>query len=130
MSLSYQYKTLREDSVLTTIPEFTQVRWKDDNLNLSWENQVVLYVKFVKWSLDSMIMKVYFSPDNIDYFQECSIDINSGVGTVNKFDYSFTSNGNYRIPIPIKDKYMKISVEWSGNVSGSSCKIINITWTA
>lgn len=130
-NLSYQHKELRADAVLTnSYVSSSVVRGLDDNLDLTWENQVILYIKFTKWSLSSMELKIEFSPDDINYYRESSVDIVSGTGTVNAFEYTFTSDGNYRLAIPIKDKYMKVSVKGTGTVTSSNCGIVNITWTA
>jgi len=130
VNLSYQYKEIREPSILSASYVSTLVRWINDNLDLTGENQIVLYIKFIKWSLDSMEMKIEFSPDNIDYYQESSVDIMNGTGTVNKFEYMFTSQWSYRVAVPIKDKYMKVSIKGTGDPTWSSCSIINITWQA
>tara|TARA_R110002012_G_scaffold103781_2_gene243823 strand:+ start:2437 stop:2661 length:225 start_codon:yes stop_codon:yes gene_type:complete len=74
-----------------------------------------------------MELKIEFSPDDINYYRESSVDIVSGTGTVNAFEYTFTSDGNYRLAIPIKDKYMKVSVKGTGTVTSSNCGIVNIT---
>jgi len=46
---------------------------------------------------------------------------------VNLFEYTITASGQYRIAIPVKDKYMKISAKGTGTVTSSSLKITNIT---
>ena len=74
-----------------------------------------------------MEMKVDFSNDGITYFQETSLAISGGTGTVSLFEYTFTATGTYRIAVPIKDRYMKVSVKGTGTVTNSLCQISTVT---
>ena len=129
-NLDYEQVVIREAAILTNSYVASTVRGLDDNLSLTSKNQVILYVDFTIGSLTSLELKVEFSPDGVTYFQETSIDVSSGTWTVNLFEYTITASGQYRIAIPIKDKYMKISAKGTGTVTSSSLKITNITWLA
>lgn len=91
------------------------------------KNQVILLVNFTKGSLTSMEMKIDFSPDSVTYYQETSLAISGGTGTVSLFEYTFTATGTYRIAVPIKDRYMKVSVKGTGTATSSLCQIDAIT---
>ena len=128
--LDYEALVIRDAAVLTNSYVATTIRWINDNLDLTEKNQLVLLMDFTIGSLTSLEMKIDFSWDNIDYYQETSLDISWGIWTVNLFEYTFDETGKYRIALPIKDKYMRLSVKGTWTVTGSSLKITSITWLA
>lgn len=130
MNRDYELIVIRDAAILTNSYVASTVRWSSDNLTLTDKNQVVLYVEATLGSLTSIELKAEFSWDNITYYQESSIDVSGGTGTVSLFEYTLTASGNYRLAIPIKDKYMKISAKGTGTVTSSSLKITNITGMA
>lgn len=125
--MDFESKSIRDSAILTNSYVAADVRGLADSLILTDKNQVLLLVDFTKGSLTSMELKVDFSFDGVTYFQETSLDISSGTGTVNLFEYTFTATGKYRIAVPIKDRYMKVSVKGTGTVTSSLCQINTIT---
>ena len=74
-------------------------------------------------------MIVEFSHNNVDYYQETSLDTNTwAIWTINLFEYTFTETWKYRVSFPIKDKFMRIKVKWTWTVTNSLLKITSITW--
>ena len=130
MAMDFENKVIRESAILTNSYVASDARGLNDSLVLTDKNQVILLVDFTKGSLTSMEMKVDFSHDGITYFQETSINISGGTGTVSLFEYTFTATGKYRIAIPIKDKFIRASVKGTGTVTSSLCEITTITWIA
>ena len=128
--LDYEYKVIRESEQLTVWYVASWVRGESDNLDLTGKNQVILLVDLSLWNLTSMEMKAEFSHNNIDYYQETSLDVSWGTWIANLFEYTFNEDGKFRIAYPIKDRYMRISVKWTWDSTGSLCKITNITWLA
>jgi len=104
------------------------VRWYNDNLDLSWKNQVVLLLDLTLWSLTSCVMKVEFSHDNIDFYQETSFEVLGWIWNVNLYEYNINDSWKYRISFPIKDKFMKISIKGAWTTVWSLLKITSITW--
>lgn len=91
-------------------------------------NQAMVLVNFTKGSLDSLEVKVEFSPDNSTFFQEsyeASASSTSNISTVviEPKVYQMAATGKLRIPIPIKDRYVKISVKGTGTVDNSACAV-------
>lgn len=86
-------------------------------------NQLVLYVPFTKGSLTTAELKVEFSDDNLTYFQETSDVITSGNAASTAYVHQVSADGNYRYLIPIKDKYIKVSIKGTGTVTSSSAAI-------
>lgn len=129
-NLDYEQVVIRDAAILTNSYVASIVRGLNDNLSLTSKNQVILYVDFTIGSLTSLELKAEFSPDDTTYYQETSIDISGGTGTVNLFEYTITASWQYRIAIPVKDKYMKVSAKGTGTLTSSSLKITNITWLA
>lgn len=130
MSEKYTHKVIRDSAILTTSYVSTVIRWEGDNLDLTTSNQSIILVDFTIWSLTSMEMKFESSNDWINFYQESSLDISSGTWTVNLFEYSFSATWKYRIAIPLKDRYIRLSVKWTGTVTSSLCKIELVTWVA
>lgn len=91
------------------------------------QNQLVIYLDFTKGSLTTAELKVEFSPDNSDYYQETASSVTAGVDTNTLVEHQVSATaGKYRIAIPIKDRYIKISVKGTGTPTSSSAKVTAI----
>lgn len=81
------------------------------------KNQLQLYVH-VALAGGTGFLKVEFSDDNITYYQETSSYIAAPPGAATSIDrfieHEFDTSGNYRIAIPIKDRYIKVSIKVTG----------------
>jgi len=128
MNLGYEIKVIRDAAILTNSYVSTDIRGLNDNLDLSDRNQVELYVDFTIWSLTSLDMIVEFWSCWTEYYQETSMEINWGIWTINLFERQFTESWKFRISFPIKDKFMRIRVKWTGTVTSSSLQITSVTW--
>lgn len=121
MDLLYSKKTLRESAVLTgsyvasTVYGPTGVSNRDPVSN----NQLMLYIGFTIGSLTSAELKVEFSDDGTTYYQETSSSVLSGTSTDRVVEHTFTATGNYRLAIPLADRYIKVSVKGTGTVTSS-----------
>jgi len=124
----YEIKVIRDNAILTNAYITTSIRWFNDNLDLTGKNQVVLLLDFIIWSLTSLDMQIEFSSDNVEYYQETSLEIVWWIWIVNLFEYTFNETWKYRISFPIKDKFMRIKVKGTWLVTSSSLKITSITW--
>jgi len=82
-------------------------------------NQLILYVTFTKGSLTSAEFKVEFSPDNSTFYQESAMLIAGGTVTDSIAEHSVTATGNYRICIPMNDRYVRVSAKGTGTVTNS-----------
>ena len=128
--LDYEEKVIRDATILTNSYVSATVRWIDDNLNLTEKNQVMLYLDLTLGSLTACVMKIEFSADNIDFYQETSFEVLWWIWNVSLYEYNFVDTGKFRLAFPIKDKVMRVSVKWTWTVTNSSLKIISITWLA
>ena len=86
-------------------------------------NQLIIYASFTIGSLTTAEIKVEFSSDNSTYYQETSMSINSGVVSESLAYHQLSATGNYRICIPMNDRYAKISVKGTGTATGSAMAI-------
>lgn len=89
-------------------------------------NQLILYVAFTKGSLTSAEFKVEFSPDNSTFYQESAMLIAGGTITDSVAEHTITATGNYRIAIPMNDRYVRVSAKGTGTVTNSSMGITAI----
>ena len=87
------------------------------------ENQLVLLVTATLGSLTSIEIKVEFSDDDATFFQETFGVISGGTDTLSLGEHTITSDGNYRIPIPIADRFLRIAAKGTGTVTGSSLAV-------
>jgi len=94
------------------------------------QNQLILLVDFTLGSLTSAEIKVEFSNDGTTYFQETNGSVSSGTTTLALNEYSMTATGKFRIPVPIKDRYIKISAKGTGTVTSSTMTINAVTGVA
>jgi hypothetical protein len=87
------------------------------------QNELLLYIDFTLGSLTDAQIKIEFSNDGITYFQECSGLVSAGVETDSLLVHKLTGTGKFRIPVQIKDRFIKISVIGTGTVTSSSMAI-------
>ena len=87
------------------------------------ENQLIINVTFVKGSLTSAQIKVEFSNDSSNYYQETVQNISGGTSTDSLLVHSIDTTGGYRIAVPIKDRFIKISAIGTGTATNSSMTI-------
>lgn len=93
------------------------------NGNPSTFNQLIVLVDFTIGSLTDAQLKIEFSHDGTTYYQESFSSISGGTDTVSLGVHKFTATGKYRIAIPIKDNFIKISVIGTGAVTSSSITV-------
>lgn len=100
----------------------------DDAVDIYGYNQLVLYVPITIGSLDSVEIKIELSPDNgSNWFQETTdASPSSGAIVESVVIRQFTASGNYRIPIPISDRRVRVSVKGTGTVTGSSVGVSGV----
>jgi len=91
--------------------------------NLHTKNQVVLLLKFTIGSLTSCEVKIEWSPDGTTYYQETFGSIASTTDTLSLGEHKMTGTGNFRLPVSIKDRFMKVSAKGTGTVTSSSLAI-------
>lgn len=89
-------------------------------------NQLVLYVAFTIGSLTDAQIKIEYSPDGVTYYQETYDGISGGTNTESLGARRFTATGNYRITVPVRDRYIRVSAIGTGTVTGSSMAISGI----
>lgn len=85
--------------------------------------QANLLVSFTKGSLTSGEVKVEFSADGTSYFQETFSAITSWTSAETLGIHQMTASGNYIINLPINYRYIKVSVQGTGTVTGSSMSV-------
>lgn len=90
------------------------------------QNQLVIYFDFTKGSLTTGELKIEFSNDNSDYYQETASSTTGGTETDTVVEHAVGATGKYRIAVPIKDRYIKISVKGTGTATDSSAKVTAI----
>lgn len=122
MERDYSYHNIRSAAILTNGYVAGTVLGPN-NGNPSAYNQLVIYWGFTKGSLTSGELKVEFSHDGTTYYQETFSSVAGGVSTDTLGAHTQTATGNYRISVPIKDNYIKISVMGTGTVTSSSATV-------
>jgi len=86
-------------------------------------NQLVLFVDFTIGSLTDLLLKVEFSPDGTNFYQEAVGSISGSTETDTALEHKFTATGKYRLAVPCTDRYIKVSVKGTGTVTNSLCAI-------
>jgi len=86
-------------------------------------NQLILLVDFIKGSLTTAEIKVEFSFDGTNYYQETFQSISGGIATETVAEHQILLTGAYRILIPIKDRFIKVSAKGTGTATDSSMDI-------
>lgn len=111
-------KLVRGAAILTTSYVAGTVLQRNND-----QNQLIIEADFTKGSLTSLQIKVEFSEDGTNYYQETSKSTTGGTETDTLVEHEVTASGAYRLAIPIMDRYIKISSKGTGTVTGSSLAI-------
>ena len=120
--LNYTIKSVRSSAVLTGSYVAGTVfgpRGINPDVDPVSNNQLLLYVNFTIGSLTSAELKVEFSDDGSTYYQETSSAVAAGTSTDSLVTHTFTATGNYRLAIPLADRYIKVSAKGTGTVTNS-----------
>jgi hypothetical protein len=125
---NYVLKPVRSAAILTNSYVAGTVIGLDPLVEMN--NQLVILAKFVVGSLTSAEIKVEFSPDGTTYYQESFSSISTTTDTLSLGEHKMGGTGNFRIAIPIKDRYIKISAKGTGTVTSSSLAIDAIVGVA
>lgn len=128
---NYQFcSPLRASAVLTTGYVAAKILGPITNsagtvvlYNPSQYNQLEIYFGFTIGSLTSAELKIEFSHDGTTFFQETYSSVSAGVSTDTLGNRTYAASGNYRIAIPCKANYIKISVKGTGTVTNSLAQI-------
>lgn len=122
MQLNYLRKNIRSSAVLTGSYVASTVlgpTGTGTDIDPVENNQLALYISFTIGSLTSAEVKVEFSNDGTTYYQETSTSVSSGTSTDSLLAHTYTATGNYRLLIPIVDRYIKVSAKGTGTVTNS-----------
>ena len=115
---NYEFFNVRASAVLTTsYVAGNIISYK--NANPSKANQLIIYADFTIGSLTDAQLKVEFSHDGTAYYQESFSSISSTTDTLSLGVHKMAGTGKFRIAIPIKDNYIKISAIGTGTVTNS-----------
>lgn len=122
MELRYQTKNIRASAVLTNSYVAATIlgpQGLGQLLDPVENNQLVVLVKLTLGSLTSAEVKVEFSNDGTNYYQETAGSVSGGTSTDSLLTHTMTATGNYRLPISLVDRYVKVSVKGTGTVTNS-----------
>ncbi len=112
--LTYQKTEVRASAILTTSYVAGDVIGPIND-----ENQIVVLANYTKGSSDSAEIKIEFSPDNSTWYQESFGSISGGTDTISLAEHTIAASGLYRIPVPVKDNYVRVSVKGTGTMTSS-----------
>lgn len=98
-------------------------------LNPALANQLQLLVDFTIGNLTTGEVKVEFSHDGTNYFQDTFLSISGATATASAGVYQFASTGKYILNIPIKCAYIKVSAKGNGTATSSSMSILALLGT-
>lgn len=83
------------------------------------ENQLILLLAATKGSLTSIEVRVEFSDDDSTWYQETFGTIVGPTDTLEIGEHEILTNGNYRLVIPVMDRFVRVGAKGSGTVTGS-----------
>ena len=118
----YMFWDVRASAILTnsyvpgTVLNYT-------NANPALRNQLNILVNFTKGLITSAEIKVEYSSDGVNFFQDTFEAISAGTSTLSLGEYTIAATGNYIISIPIKAAYIRISAKGTGTVTSSLMEI-------
>ena len=95
--------------------------------DLHLQNQVMLLIDITFASLTSAELKIEFSPNNTDWYQEIVQVVSGGTSTDSVLEHTFEAGGSLRLPVPVKDRFMRVSVKGTGTLTASSMAVKAVT---
>lgn len=110
--------TIRANAALTTSYVAGTV------FEMPLRNQLILLVKFTKDTADSAEIKVETSLDGSTYYQESFGVVTAGTEVDTLGIHQLTATGNYRIPIRMCDRWVKVSAKATGATLGNASMAI------
>jgi len=88
--------------------------------DLKYKNQLVLFIDFTKGSLTTAEVKIEFSDDGVNFYQETVQGTLSGANLPETLAvHQFSATGKYMVAIPIKCSAVKVSANGTGTVTDS-----------
>lgn len=127
MDLSYKLHSVRSAAILTGTYVAHTINMGDYVRDFNQINQLVILLDFTKGQLTTAEVKLEFSPDNTNWYQEVTESVSAGIITTTLAERQISATGKYRIPVAVKDRYIKISVKGTGTATGSSMAVKAIT---
>ena len=86
-------------------------------------NQLVVEADFTLGSLTSAEIKVEYSQDGTNFFQETFSSISGGTDSLTIGAHQMMGTGKYMISLPLLSKIVRISAKGTGTVTGSSLSL-------
>ena len=83
-------------------------------------NKLVLYIDFIKENLTSADIRIFFSHDENEWYQETTGVFATGTYAEYQTVHNFTTSGTHRLTIPILDSWIRLDVRGNGDLSGSN----------
>lgn len=120
---SYKLIPVRSAAILTGTYVAFPINYDSSVRDVNQVNQLMLHVYFTKGSLTTAELKIETSADNVTWVQECVESVTAGVISEVLAERQLSATGNYRIPVPIKDRYIRVSVKGTGTATSSSMTI-------
>jgi len=119
--IKYERKLVRTPAILTTSYVAGTVL-----TDVEHYNQLNLFVAYVKGSLTSLQVKVEYSDDGVNFYQDTFFAESGATATGSAGEYSFApaGNQNYVISLPIQCSAIRVSAKGTGTVTDSSVGII------
>ena len=124
----YLPTSIRSSAILTT--GYVAATIINDN---ELKNQLVLLVDLTfDGSQTSATLKIEFSNDGTNYYQESY----ENLGTISsvtapfncyQIEHVFLGTGKYRVPVAIKDRFVRVSIKGAGTLTASLAKLDAIT---
>jgi len=111
---------LRDSAILTTGYVAT------DSIQLKGTNNIGVFFLITKGSLTSVQYKFQFSADKVNWCDEVTESVASGVITVVPLYYTETLGAatvNFIQPIPSRGEWLRVSIKGTGTATGSLCEI-------
>jgi hypothetical protein len=121
MSSDYGTLVVRSSAILTGSYVAGNVLGSDVGLTtlLRVSNQLVLLVDLTIGDLTSAEIKVEFSDDGLNWYQESFGSISAGTDTISLGEHTFAATGKYFIPIRVKAAFIRVSAKGTGTATNS-----------
>ena len=107
----------------TVVGPDLQASYSANSFSCSKFNQLVLLVDATKDTADACVIKIEYSHDGTNWFQDSFTAISGGTSTVTLGEFSMAATGKYVIQRPFKATYVRVSAKATGTVGAAAMSI-------
>lgn len=131
------YKVQSDGTLFNAVTLTTAYTGNTKTIAVAGAEEAILFVNYTTGSgetSNSIEIKVEFGPTDTDVYQDVNEAVSSGTSTLYQKEYTFVgasaaTSYKFRLPIPVADKFMKVSIKESGVSTNAGTATVKTTFS-